>query len=617
MSDTQKPVEETPAAPAAAAEPTPAAEPAVTSDEITSTETPAPAAEAVKAEEKKGDAEPTEPVAAGQLGYKAPGLVNAFRFSKKYFWFGKEPVKTDDLHSYLRGEKPDIAHPVAAWSHQTGEGLLYFAKSADQKEKPSGVINLAHVEEVYKDGVSDFYFKLHGHKHIFQCHANERDAWVDAFKSKIEEAKKMAKTITESQGYKDVYEKLGKSATAPVYAKTEETPKKSTDKAPEGVKKDNASGSDEESEKKKHSRSISRKRASIFSNLLGKREDAEAKKETKPEKEEVKVVEGEEAKPEEPVATEPAPGMLKRKSLLNITNPYEVATEAAKPDEPAPVAEGPSEPAAEQKDPPKPSKRGSIFGSILRKGGREVPKPVEEKEEAAPAVPAKDAEVVSASGPTEESASKPSEVTEETSAPVSNSPKKSGFLNYFREFKHSDRKEEPEVTPKADEPATAPAPEATPATETETTAPVEPAAESTEPTATAEPSKARRRSSFFTDLVGKVGKKPGEVTSDSEGEPKEKSSPLPKIVGGLFRGTSRAGKQKKGEAKKDTTPPTVEETPETAPAEETTPAAEPKSEETPTAPEPTQTNVVNGAIGDVVPDAITVGQTPQQVQAAA
>ena len=66
------------------------------------------------------------------------------------------------------------------------------------------------MDEVYKDGLHDFYFKLHGHKHVFQCNASERDAWVDAFKVKVEEAKKLAKTIPESQGYKDVYEKLGK-----------------------------------------------------------------------------------------------------------------------------------------------------------------------------------------------------------------------------------------------------------------------------------------------------------------------------------------------------------------------------------------------------------------------
>jgi hypothetical protein len=46
------------------------------------------------------------------------------------------------LREYLRGEKPEVAHSVAAWSSQTGKGLLYFVKHADQKEHPAGVLNL-------------------------------------------------------------------------------------------------------------------------------------------------------------------------------------------------------------------------------------------------------------------------------------------------------------------------------------------------------------------------------------------------------------------------------------------------------------------------------------------
>ena len=68
--------------------------------------------------------------------------LSAFRFSKKYFWFGEEPVPAENLREYLRGEKPEVAHSVAAWSSQTGKGLLFFVKHADQKEHPAGVLNL-------------------------------------------------------------------------------------------------------------------------------------------------------------------------------------------------------------------------------------------------------------------------------------------------------------------------------------------------------------------------------------------------------------------------------------------------------------------------------------------
>ena len=61
---------------------------------------------------------------------------------KKYFWFGDEAVAAKDLQAYLREEKADVAQPNVAWSSQTGKGLLYFAKHADLKAAPSGIINL-------------------------------------------------------------------------------------------------------------------------------------------------------------------------------------------------------------------------------------------------------------------------------------------------------------------------------------------------------------------------------------------------------------------------------------------------------------------------------------------
>jgi hypothetical protein len=67
---------------------------------------------------------------------------SAFRYSKKYFWFSEEPVSVQSLSHYLRGEKAEVAHPTAAWSSQSGKGLLYFVKHADEKATPAGVLNL-------------------------------------------------------------------------------------------------------------------------------------------------------------------------------------------------------------------------------------------------------------------------------------------------------------------------------------------------------------------------------------------------------------------------------------------------------------------------------------------
>lgn len=64
-------------------------------------------------------------------------------YSKKFFWFSDEPVEHKHLTDYLRGEKAtDIARPNAAHASQTGKGLLFFAKRAEDKPQPQGIINL-------------------------------------------------------------------------------------------------------------------------------------------------------------------------------------------------------------------------------------------------------------------------------------------------------------------------------------------------------------------------------------------------------------------------------------------------------------------------------------------
>jgi hypothetical protein len=40
---------------------------------------------------------------------------------------------------------PEIASYNAAWSSQTGKGLLYFSKRASEKATPAGIINLVSI----------------------------------------------------------------------------------------------------------------------------------------------------------------------------------------------------------------------------------------------------------------------------------------------------------------------------------------------------------------------------------------------------------------------------------------------------------------------------------------
>lgn len=63
-------------------------------------------------------------------------------FQKKFFWFGTDAIEVKSLSNYLRGEKPEVGNHNAAWSSQTGKGLLYFSKHATEKTSPAGIINL-------------------------------------------------------------------------------------------------------------------------------------------------------------------------------------------------------------------------------------------------------------------------------------------------------------------------------------------------------------------------------------------------------------------------------------------------------------------------------------------
>lgn len=84
-----------------------------------------------------------EPVSEGPLGYKAPGLLNKLTFSTHEFWLQDEPITAQHMDHYMRGEKPEFAHPVVGWAGQTGKGLLFFNKKGlADKTHPQSVLPL-------------------------------------------------------------------------------------------------------------------------------------------------------------------------------------------------------------------------------------------------------------------------------------------------------------------------------------------------------------------------------------------------------------------------------------------------------------------------------------------
>jgi len=387
-----------------------------------------PAAEAPAATEPATEAapavtepvkEPAKPVEEGTLGYKGPGLLKSFIFQKKFFWFGTEPVESKALQSYLRGEKlQEVANKNVAWSSSTGEGLLYFSKKASEKASPAGIFNLSEVSDLVEEGTIAFSFSSHGHKHTFEASTvAERDNWFAVLKAKIEAAKELATTVPETEGYKTALSEL----TKPAFVAPIAVPKKSVDKVEpkedkkEEKKEEKAEAKVEKKEEKKEektarkSRSASRKRNSIFGtfSLGGKKEEK-----TEVAKEEAPVA---------PAAEAPAT--------------EEAAAPAA---EPVVAPEAPAAPAAEAASPtearPAAAKRNSIFESLKNQfSSHKVEKKPEA--EAAPAVPAKDAEPVSetapvipaveASEPLATSVASPATVpTETTETPVTNGDSK-------------------------------------------------------------------------------------------------------------------------------------------------------------------------------------------------
>ncbi|KAK2877757.1 hypothetical protein FQN49_001233 [Arthroderma sp. PD_2] len=285
MSEVTKQTEETPAVAPAATVPETTETAPVT--EAPATETPA-VEEPVKAEETaeepaKEEAKEVVPATDGQLGYKAPGLVKSFRFVKRYFWFSEEAVESKQLTSYFQNEKLSVAHPNAAWASQSGKGLLFFAKRAEDKATPAGIINLTDISD-----------KLNGQKHTFQAStADERASWIAAIEAKSAEGKAAKEEIVGGEGYKSELEKFTKVPVVGTVAGatkkvTDETRKAAdeTTKAVESAVEPKEEKKEEKKEDKKEdkkSRSQSRKRASIFGNFLGKKEEQEEKKDEQKE----------------------------------------------------------------------------------------------------------------------------------------------------------------------------------------------------------------------------------------------------------------------------------------------------------------------------------------------
>jgi hypothetical protein len=153
----------------------------------------------------------SKPKYGGHLSYSAPDsyLARVLPLPPKrlFFWFGKEPIATNELQYYLTKYK-EAAFSTIARAAETGEGLLLFSKTGS-KSDIHGVFSLADVGDIKAIGTSDFYFKLRGVKHKFDArNSEERDWWVAWIVKTAEEAEAWKDEILASKSYKVTLAKL-------------------------------------------------------------------------------------------------------------------------------------------------------------------------------------------------------------------------------------------------------------------------------------------------------------------------------------------------------------------------------------------------------------------------
>lgn len=225
-----------------------------------------------------------------------------------------EPTSPQELNSYMRGEKPEIAHPVVAWASQTGKGLLFFSKKGDSSHKqPGHVLPLYDATDLKKQGQHDITFKVGGHEHTLKAASDaERDGWYMSIEKAVELGKASKDEIHEGEGYKVELEKLSKFGVLSTFVRREEltklvdkpnvtaaaaaaASKRSRSQPKKSTEADRAdSDAVVEDKKKNKSRSTSR---GVLNRFKGKKDEPEAKKEDED-------LDKEEPKPEEVPTTD-------------------------------------------------------------------------------------------------------------------------------------------------------------------------------------------------------------------------------------------------------------------------------------------------------------------------
>jgi len=138
---------------------------------------------------------------------------------KHFFWLSDEPLSQESLEWYLKTEKAELSHHHAAWARETGKGVLFYSKRAEDKTTPSGMILLvsnysscqdspinvsqSEAAAVTKIGTTDFSFKVGNATQKFEAaNSAERDSWVIAIQKIVEDSKDLKTDVTGRESYK-------------------------------------------------------------------------------------------------------------------------------------------------------------------------------------------------------------------------------------------------------------------------------------------------------------------------------------------------------------------------------------------------------------------------------
>lgn len=531
---TESPAVESTSEPAPAADAAAAAAPVepepVKSDEAPAAESSEPAAAETNADaseaaspEAPAESQPVTPITSGFLKFKAPGLkLDHFVPPRKFFYLGEAPVPTQKLTGYLRGEKPEISHSTAAWSSQTGLGLLYCCKKEADKEVPEHVFNLAEVGDIQTVGIDEIVFRLGGQKYVLLAKtAVEREGWVLGIKAAQEEALAKKEEITGSEEYKAVLAELAK----PVVPTAAVAAKKSTDipAAEQAAVATEEAPVTEESTKAKKARSASRgKRASVFGFFNKKDEEAKEATPALPT-EEGTTAEAAPAEAAEAAETE-TPAATEEKKLEGEEAAPATTTDAA-------PAEAEAEASAMPTQPTHKPKRGSVFGFLEK--GMKIRSPTHEKKESEALAPiaksSPETEPAAAAAPegttTEVTGAAPATPTE-SNEPVTavssggEEPVKSGASSpkegFLSKLRHKSEKAKPSTSEGAAPVVAEPISDEAPAAEGEATSPA--------PASPGSPTE-RRRSSFFDGFKKmRKEKSPAPAAKDEAAPPSSSES---------------------------------------------------------------------------------------------